>query len=293
MSFSQFLKEKDSGFRGSAYLFHGSDPFFLKEAERIIKEGIPQDRRDFALDVFDLDPSGEKAAQVKDVLDSLNTFSFFSEKKAVVVLNVQKLKQKEVEAVAAYLADPSDSSTFFLFYNDTLRANKKASFPGCRIISLDLNQGELREWLTARAREAGISITAEVFDFMTGVLGHDAGLLTAEITKLSLLGKNRIELKDAADIISGEAGVNTFEFTKALASGDKKKTFHLGNELRNNDLSMLLGAINWQISNQKTAQSPARLLQKYRALLDADTVNKSTGSAYPLELLITKLLDRK
>ncbi len=292
MSFKQFLKEKESGFTKKAYLLYGTDPFFLKEAERIIKEGIDKDHQDFGIDMYDLESATGRAASLKEVLDSLNTFSFFSENKVVIAQNIQKLKKAELELFGNYLMDPSDSSTLFIFCNDKLKATVKNTLSKCMMISLDHTGHELKGWLSAHAQTMGISLSAEVMDYVTVMLGNDAGLIASEVNKLSLLGIEKIEINDLADIIYGEVGVDTFELTRAISAGDMKKAFQLSKDMAHTDTNMLLGAINWQVSKMKGSKSPEKMMSYYKAMLDADTINKSTGSDYPLELLITKLLYR-
>ena len=292
MSFRQLIKEKEQGFPQCAYLLHGSDPFLLKETEKSIRETLDKDHQDFGLDMYDIESSSGRSVSLKQILDSLNTFSFFSEKKIVLVQNIQKLKKAELSVLQDYLANPSDASTLFLFFNDTLKANRKASFSTCTIISLDLNQRELKSWLSSYAQERGITLTPRVIEYLIVLVGNDAGLLSSEVNKLSLLGRRKIETKDLHNIIYGEAGVDTFELTRAISSGDRTKAFRLAKELRTVESNMLLGAINWQLSRNRTRRSSLEMFRYYQTLLEADTINKSTGTSYPLEILITKLLSR-
>ena len=292
MSFRQFLREKDTGFKSSSYLLYGSDEFFLKEAERNIKEGMHDDQKSFGLDIYDLDFPTGKLSLLKEIVDSLNTFSFFSENKVVIVRNAQKIKKAEMALFKGYLDNPSDSSTLFIFYNDRLNTNKKDAFRNCKIISLDHNRNELREWISSYAGSLGISLSAEVTAYLIGMSGDSAGLLASEVNKLSLTGKDKIGMEDLRDIFYGESGVDTFELTRAISSGNSRKAFALASRISGSGTNMLLGAINWQISRNKDRASQDTLLQYYRILLEADTINKSTGAEYPLELLITKLLYR-
>jgi DNA polymerase-3 subunit delta len=292
MSYRQFLKEKDTGFKENVYLLYGTDAFFLKSAETMIKSGINEEHREFGLDIYDLEPASAKKVSLKEIVDSLNTFSFFSENKIVIVQNIQKLKKAELEDIEDYLSNPSSSSTLFMFHTGKLKATTKKITSGCRSISLDHTAQELKGWVSSFAKEKGISLSSQVLDYLTAILGNDAGLLASEINKLSLLGKDTIELRDLGDIIYGEAGIDTFEFTGALASGNRKKAFRLLRGMKDADSNMLLGALNWQISRLKGRKSSGTMLNYYRTLLEADTINKSTGSSYPLELLTTKLLVR-
>lgn len=293
MSYRQFARERDQGFSGKCYLFTGKDHFFLKEIEKEIRGGIDEGQADFSLDMYDLDTAADKGTPVRDIVDSLNTFSFFAGNKTVIVQNVQKLKKKDLEPLSSYFLDPSDSSKLFLFYNDTLAANRKKPFEGCKIISLDLNEQELKAWLSEHAKNLGIRISSQALDFLYMVLGADSGLLISEVTKLSLLNKETIDVNDLAGVVTGEAGVDTFEFTRAIISGNRKKAFSIARTFRNDDLSMVLGAINWQVSKSRAQAPLSKRLHDYTAMLEADTLNKSTSGGYPLELLVSKLLGRK
>lgn len=293
MSFAAFLDELRSGFRAPVYLLRGSDPFLAGEAERLIRESIDPVGLDFAFHSFDLDPPADPQTMMKEIIDSLNTYSFLSERKTVVVRNCQRLRQKEMAILARYTEGPSDSSTLFLLFADASKAGKKNTLEGCRVISLDMGDQELKKWLHSRARRLGTALSPQVIDYLYEMVGSETGKLASEIDKLSLLGKTTPEVRDVAEIVSGQSGANTFDFTGALVAGDKKKAFELAVALRDSDPGMLLGAVNWEISRRGRNLKAQDALRRYRVMIDADTVNKSTGSAYPIELLTIRLLGRK
>lgn len=292
MSFRQFLKEKEDGFKKAAYLLYGNDLFFLKEAKRIIRDSIEKDHQEFGIDMYDLESASERAASLKEILESLNTFSFFSENKVVIVQNIQKLKKAELDILGSYVANPSNSSTLFLFCNEKLKATVKNVLTKCVMISLDHTELELKGWSVTYAKKMGISLSGQVIDYLMIMLGNDAGLIASEINKIALMGKETIEISDLSKIIYGEAGINTFDLTRAISSGDLKKAFRLCSDMVNTDTNILLGAINWQVSKMKGSISSEKIMAYYKTMLAADIINKSTGANYPLELLITKLLDR-
>lgn len=293
MSFNAFLGEMRPGFREPVYLLRSRDPFLAGEAERLIRESVDEVGRDFAFHSFDLDPPADPSAVVKEIVGTLNTYSLLSEKKSVVVRNCQRLKQKDLGLLGRYVESPSDSSTLFLFFTEASKGGKKTPLQGCRVLSLDMGEQELKKWLLSRAKDLGTTLSPQVMDYLFEMVGHEPGKLASEIDKLSLLGKQSPEVRDAADIVSGQSGANTFDFTGALVSGDKKKAFELAVALREADPGMLLGAVNWEISRRgRTGRGPG-LLRSYRVLIDADTVNKSAGGPYPIELLAIRLLARK
>jgi len=291
MNFSKFMQEREKGFPAAAYLLHGSDTFFLKEAERLIREATDREQRDFAVDTYDAsEVSG--AELMREVMDSLNTFSFFGGKKSVILLNVQKLKKAELTMVEHYLESPSTSATLFLFFSGKPNKTAEKALRKCTVIFTDPGERELKKWLVARARDEGVEFSSDVIDYMTGLFGGEAGILSSEISKLALTGKSRIAMEDIEGLVSGEADLNTFELTRAVTSGNRKKAFSLSPHARHADPQMLIGALNWQVARLKGKIPRERLVHYFRVLLQADIINKSTGTTYPLELIISKLLCR-
>ncbi len=242
--------------------------------------------------MYDLEASAGRSAAIKGVLDSLNTFSFFSDRKTVIVQNINKLKKAELQPISAYLGDPSTTSTLFMMYHGQLKAAQREAFSPSAIISLDMDRHELRSWTAEYAMRAGLTMQEQIVHYLMEMLGNDAGLIVSEIDKLSLLGKDRIDMKDVAGVLYGEADVDTFELTRAIASGNRKAAFKLASAFRDADSGMLLGALNWQITRNRGRIDPKKLFYNYGVLLEADTMNKSAGTRYPLEILITKLLSR-
>ena len=94
MSFRNFTDEIKKGLSSANYLLVSSDYFLHTEAVSLIKGLVPQGERDFNFHSFDLLSSDNDKLPLEQILDVLNTASFFSGRKFVVIENVQKLLEK-------------------------------------------------------------------------------------------------------------------------------------------------------------------------------------------------------
>ena len=91
MSFRNLTDEVKRGLPLSNYLLVSSDYFLHTEAVSLIKGLVPAGERDFNFHAFDLLSSDNDKLPFEQILDVLNTASFFSGRIFVVMENVQKL----------------------------------------------------------------------------------------------------------------------------------------------------------------------------------------------------------
>ena len=114
MSFRNFTEEINKGLLSPGYLLVSSDYFLHTEAVSLIKRLVPQDERDFNFHSFDLLSSESDKLPLEQILDVLNTASFFSGRKFVVLENIQKLLKKDLLKLESYLMKPSAGSVMIL-----------------------------------------------------------------------------------------------------------------------------------------------------------------------------------
>ncbi len=84
------------------YLIHGPEPVLLDRALARLRARFAEfGDLEFSSDTFDAD-----SADVDDVIAACNTFPFDSERRLVVVRNVEKFPAPALDRLAAYAADP-------------------------------------------------------------------------------------------------------------------------------------------------------------------------------------------
>jgi DNA polymerase III delta subunit len=296
MSLQTFLKEIDKGMPSPVYLFYTEDAFFQREAVEAIKGLVPAAERDFNFHTFDLLIKGNEDPTFMEILDVANTVSFFGGRRITVVSgNLQKLTKKDHERLNVYLSNPAQGSILVMIHNGSLTREAREKFGALRPISLDIKESEIPYWIKKRAGMKGIEISAGASDYLIGLVGPDFGLLSAEIEKISLLGKKRIDTGDISDIATGGRLYSIFDLVDALRRRDPERVLQIYKALKETaeDYS-LIGALNWQYARGlHPRNSPAEneyLLRVFELLNNADIDIKSSGRSFPMEYLLIRLL---
>jgi DNA polymerase III delta subunit len=296
MSFPAFLREIKKGMPLPVYLLYTEDAFFQREAVEAIKGLVPAAERDFNFHTFDLLTKGEETTTFLQILDVVNTVSFFGGRRfTVVIANLQKLLKKDRERLNAYISAPADASVFVMIHSGSLTKDMREKFGGLKPVSLDIKESEIPYWIKQRAAMKEIDISTDAIDYLMDIVGPDFGLLSAEIDKISLLGKKTIKADDISGIIAGGRLYSIFDLVNALRKRDPQMVLHIYKALKDTteDYS-LIGALNWQYGRRINARnSPSEkeyLLRVFELLNKADIDIKSSGRAFPMEYLLIKLL---
>jgi DNA polymerase-3 subunit delta len=292
VSYRNFLDELKKGLPSPAYLLVSSDPFLHAEAVSSIVNLIPAKERDFSFYTFDLLNTG--VIPFDQILDVLNTLPFFAGRKVVAIENSQKLLKKDLQKLGRYLQNPAETSVLVLLNAGTAKKEMKDAVKGAKQIVLDISERDIPAWVKNRAGAKGIEMSAEALDFLIGTVGTDLGLLSSEIDKCTLMGKPDISKEDMAEIIESKRTYNAFALVDAIGAKDVELAFRIYKVLQETEEPYnLLGALNWQFG-RSVAGAASRAGRDYDynvfdALQKAD-VGIKTGSCYPLELLLVRLL---
>ncbi|MGE5299912.1 MAG: DNA polymerase III subunit delta [Acidobacteriota bacterium] len=295
MSYRNFLDEVRKGMPSAGYVLAASDPFLHLEAVALIKALVPEGERDFNFQTFDLAGGKNGDLSFDQIIDVANTVPFFSGRKVVVIDNAQKLLKKDLKKLERYFLAPSESSVLVLLYSGTVKKEMKEVRSGVKHIPLDISEREIPSWLKSRSRSRGIDVSDDAADYLVGTIGPDLGLLASELDKFTLIGKAKIEREDIVDIIEGKRTYNAFALVDAIRAQDPEKALRIYRVLRDSEEPYsLLGALNWQYSRyfegKDTAAERRYYYRIFGLLSEADKDIKSSGGAYPVELLLVRLL---
>jgi DNA polymerase III delta subunit len=295
MSYRNFLDEMKKGMPLTAYVLVASDPFLHYEAMSLIKAIVPEGERDFNFQIFDVANTKESDTPFDQIIDVLNTIPFFSGRKFVIIENPHKLLKKDLKKLAQYLLAPSESSVLVLLHPGALKKEAKETLSGLKQIILDINDREIPVWLKTKAKSRGIELSDPAANYLLGTIGPDLGLLSSELDKCTLMGKPRIEKDDIAEAIEGKRTFSAFALVDALRARDTEEAFRVYRVLRDTEEPYsLLGALNWQyakfFAGKNTPEERNYFNRVFGFMSEADAAIKSSGSAYPMELLLVRLL---
>lgn len=288
MSLKQFYAEMKKGFPAPAYLVHSEDAFQVKEAMLMVKESVPGEERDFKYHGYDMD-SAEASLPVEKLLDVLNTVPFMGGRQVVTVEGMQKVKAAELKKLASYLEDPSPGTLLMMLYPGKLSKTTKKYLDAAKQVPITIREQDIPLWLMEMAKRKGVELTREAVERLMGIMGTETGLLSSEVEKLSMSGLEKIDAAAIDELAKGFGDYNAFDLINALKARDAREVFRLYTAISaTQEPYALLGALNWHY--QKINASREKREKIFGLLNEADYMIKSSGGAYPLEHLFSRLL---
>ncbi|HAK89792.1 MAG TPA: DNA polymerase III subunit delta [Nitrospiraceae bacterium] len=292
MSIKQFQQELSKELPSPAYLFYSSENFLLHEALSAVKERY-QGADAFNFDVFDI-KSPDDAKPMEQMVDVLNTLPFLSERRVVVIQNIQKIPKKDVKKIEDYLSAPSNTSLLIMLFEGTSPKLFDASVSkNMKTIGLNVPEKEIPLWITGRAKGKGVELTDRAVEYLINCVGTDLGMLSSEIEKFSSWNTSRVDMDDIKGMVYAGAEYSAFDLVNALRNKDKKEVFRIfENVSKNSEPQMLLGALNWQYASlrSRTQDREERAFNRvFRLLHEADAGIK-TSKSHVMEDLLIKLL---
>jgi DNA polymerase-3 subunit delta len=133
--------------------------------------------------------TGDSATGV-DAVAAANALGLFGDSagRAIVVESVENWRKADVDAIGAYLEDPTPG-TVLVLVADELRKDspleKLAASKG-QVLRYDVPKGaKLVSWVTARFKESGVHADGEAARALVEIVGEDPVALDAEVDKLA------------------------------------------------------------------------------------------------------------
>lgn len=292
MSIKHFYQEVEKGLPAQAYFLYADDPYLLKEASQKSSETIPEAERDFCFSAFDLDGIDD-VPPMEQIIDVLNTIPFSGKRKCVVIENVQEIAKKDIKPLENYIANPSPYSVLILLHKGGPKAQFNDVVKKVRAITLDIRQQDFPAWIRERARQKGFEVTNAAAEYLMDSIGPDIGLLSSELEKFVLIGKNKVDVEDIMGLVGGSSDYDVFDLVNALRDRDAERAFKVAGELQKTQESYgLLGAINWHYGRMASRDKgkTAYYRKVFELLHEADIHIKTSGGTFPLEYLLIRLL---
>lgn len=286
MSIRAFNDEMKKGLKSPVYALISEDAFLLKEALTSIKQTVPEEGRSFLFHSIDFE-SPDKVPPIEHIVDLLNTVSLLGGRKVVVLEGCQKMSADASQVLTKYFTAPSPDSLLVVALAGTPKKAQKDMLAGVKTFLLEVREREMPEWVMHRAAQRGLKLTHKAVEYLIGTVGPEAGLLSAEVEKLSMMGKPNIDLEDLEALVKGQGDYDAFDLTRALGAGEARKVMEIYAVLaRTQEPYNILGALNWHYGRA----AGKKRKEIFSLLSEADFLVKSTGGAYPLEDLLVKLL---
>jgi len=243
------------------YLIYGDQDLLLERALEALRRSVGElADLDFNSETFD----GE-SADADEIVGACNTLPFASERRLVVVRNVDKMRKEGTDVLVKYAENPAETTILALV------AKKLAK--NTRLYKAVSKLGGLIERAAPRASEypsevqklfarKGRTVTLEGAEMMVNAVGKDLRRLSVEVDKAVAFTGDRTALtaQDIEQVVSTAATTSVFELGTALADRNCPRALSL--------LDRLLGDGESVYGLHALALRQLRDLISARALLD-------------------------
>ena len=325
---SQVRQQIANGTADPVYLLLGDDDAEIARLAADITSLVEDELRVFNVERM---YAGEKTSTPASIVQACRQLPMMGDRRVVVVLRGERmLKPKrrgkdddpdgdpaaeppsDMDALAAYVQDPSPTTTLVLTAADIDRTRKAGKAivkhatvvecwglkPGKETRGSDLYQAaRIAEQMVKKAvGEAGQTIEPAAAKLVAERAGFDIIRLRGDIERLMLYaaGKPGITLADAREIVSAETAQDDWAVTNAIQNGNAREA------LRQLALAFDAGAVSYQVLGQLAwfvrdkMNDPRRIPAAVEALFRTDLDLKSSGGdpRVLLERLVVELCRR-
>lgn len=179
------------------------------------------------METFDGDSSA-----VADVVNAANTMPFMSERRLVVVHDVDKFDAAALEILAAYAKDPAPYTCLVLVATKVAKNSKlyrAAASTGVTYEYVAPKRSEYAREVAKLLRERGKGITPHAAERLVEMVGRDLRRLDAEVDKLTAFAGDAAEvtMADVEAVASASGTASVFELTDAVGERDIVRALRL------------------------------------------------------------------
>lgn len=210
------------------YLIYGSEQLLLERAEKRLRDRLAAVADlDFNMETFDGD-----SAPATDVINAANTLPFMSDRRLVVVHDVDRMDAAGLEALALYAKDPAPYTCLVLIAEKVAKNSKLYRAVSATGVAYEYTAPKRSEYageVTKLVRERGKRIGASAAQRLVEAVGRDLRRLDAETAKLvSYVGDaEEITSADVAAVATESAAASIFELNDAVGERDVARALRI------------------------------------------------------------------
>jgi DNA polymerase-3 subunit delta len=210
------------------YLIFGEESLLLERALHRLRDRVAEVADlDFNFDVFD----GE-TADAEAIAAAANTLPFASERRLVVVRNVDKMNAAAQARLADYAKDPAPTACVVFVaakVPKNSRLYRAVDATGVTAEYKPPKRSEYPAWVQELLASKGRRITRDAAEALVRAAGRDLRRLEIEAEKLIAFAGERTELVlgDVEAAVAQTASTSVFDFLNALGARDCALAFRL------------------------------------------------------------------
>lgn len=227
------------------YLIIGDDKYIKESELKKIREKI------FLTPEEELNYSVYSHEEIDEIMNSLETVPFLSEKRLVVLKDAEGITEKAMSTILSYLERPFKTSILVLLSDSSLR--KKKSYTKISKLVKEIKADKpapatVKSWIKSFFKKEKIGISDEAADLLVELKGEDTVGIKTELDKLlSFSGGNRIEGEHVAELVGRSVTETVFKLVDAINAKDAKWTFEILNDLyeQKKQPQEIIGYLSW------------------------------------------------
>jgi DNA polymerase-3 subunit delta len=220
------------------YVLYGAETYLRDIAAKTIGELSfgKEDFRDFNDDSFSLTIPDN----IRNAIAAANQLPMMAQRRVVritevrvgVSANKDTLKEDYLDALSAYLKNPSPSSVV-VFVADELNGNRKVGkLIRENAVSVDFTQlddADLLKWARTKLEESSAEMDDRTLRHLIALVGPDVRRLTIEIEKLatSALPEKTINVDLIDSLVANVREIPNFDLTDNLVGGNRNKAIQV------------------------------------------------------------------
>jgi DNA polymerase-3 subunit delta len=210
------------------YLIYGSEELLLERAVKRLRDRLASVADlDFNLDTFD-GPS----TSADEIVNAANTMPFMSERRLVIVRDVDRLDAADLESLAAYSRDPAPFTCLVLVATKVAKNSKLYRAVAANGVAYQYEApkrseyaGEVVKLLRARGKRISHAAAQDLVE----LVGRDLRRLDTEAGKLAAYAGEAAEVSaaDVSQAVAAGAASSVFELTDAVGERDTRLALQL------------------------------------------------------------------
>lgn len=205
----------------SVYLIYGTEELLLDRAVRRLRDRLAAVADlDFNLDAFE-----GGAVSADEVVNSANTMPFMSDRRLVIVRDVDKMDSAALETLAGYAKDPAPFTCLVLVATKIAKNSKLYKAVAATGVVYEYAAPKRTEYAGEVAklfREHGKRIPMRAAEALVEAVGRDLRRLDAEVGKVvAYVGAaEEVTIEDVSAVASDSATTSIFELLDAIGGRD-------------------------------------------------------------------------
>ncbi len=241
--YKEVLGEIKKGDLKPVYFIHGTDSFFPDQLQDAFINTIPEESRDFNLDVIYAQES-----TLSQAISAARSFPMMAERRMVVIRDFHQFfdpsrdkSESNRDDLVAYIQQPNPTTVLVIIDEKgpdmKTKLGKALKDTGYgRICKFEpVKEDQLPEWIEEWARQTRQkNFDPKASQMLAFHIGNNLLTLVAEIEKLcTYTRESEIKPDDVKNVVGITREVDIFELSDALTAGDRNKVLATGEQLIN------------------------------------------------------------